>query len=410
MIIVVSNKELNLGSSGNILVVESLLDASKVTGSITAVVIYSSSESTTDFAANFATLKSKNIGSLWYISNQENKDDLVEMSVIGSGGYYIEDEFFLESDDLLESLIGGGGSNQLMEIGGVGVLKDFVDRYLQGTSNQIPKGYLQALKSSVTQISEDYKRKSEQLLVLSEKATSVIEDSSLGLQEQEKERQRLAGILKEIQESMEDTKPQVRGSNVAFFPRVSFLKEKDIVRIKDIGRTPYLFSFVYGFLKYADKVLNKRPKLIVVEPVGNNFESHYSEFNWVTSENHSDRSKYFAEVSFTNYPTTQVLTSFIEDSSKDFFIVLDRTTTSPEHILNTRKTRSVHYAVTGNSIIESLKLKSKNPRMRYFSSAKELSGAEFTIPFFDYPESAFERENLYLTRCGEQYQTLTRKG
>lgn len=409
MIIVVSNKELNLGSSGNILVVESLLDAAKVTGSITAVVIYSSSESTNDFAANFATLKNKDIGSLWYISNPENKDDLIEMSVIGSGGYYIEDEFFLESDDLLESLI-SGGSNQLMEIGGVGVLKDFVDRYLQGTSNQIPKGYLQVLKSAVTQMSDAYKRKSDQLIVLSEKATSVIEDSSLGLQEQEKERKRLAGILQEIQESMEETKAPSRGSNVAFFPRVSFLKEKDIVRIKDIGRTPYLFSFVYGFLKYADKVLNKRPKLIVIEPVGSNFETHYSEFNWVTSENHGDRSKYFAEVSFTNYPTTQVLTSFIEDSAKDFFIVLDRTTTSPDHILNTRKTRSVHYAVTGNSVIESLKLRSKNPRMKYFSSARELAGAEFTIPFFDYPEQAFERENLYLTRCGEQYQTLTRKG
>lgn len=409
MIIVVSNKELNLGSSGNILVVESLLDASKVMGDIAALVIYSSSESTNDFAAHFATLKNKSIGSLWYIANPENKDDLIEMSVIGSGGYYIEDEFFLESDDLLESLI-SGGSNQLMEIGGVGVLKDFVDRYLQGTSNQIPKGYLQVLKSAVTQMSDEYKRKSDQLIILSEKATSVIEDSSLGLQEQEKERKRLAGILKEIQVSMEDTKPQTRGSNVTFFPRVSFLKEKDIVRIKDIGRTPYLFSFVYGFLKYADKVLNKRPKLIVIEPVGTNFETHYSEFNWITSENHTDRSKYFAEVSFTNYPTTQVLTSFIEDSAKDFFIVLDRTTTSPEHILNTRKTRSVHYAVTGNSIIESLKLKSKNPRMKYFSSAKTLEGAEFTIPFFDYPEPAFERENLYLTRCGEQYQTLTRKG
>ena len=410
MIIVVSNKDLNLGSSGNILVVESLLDASKVTGSITAVVIYSSSETTNDFAANFATLKNKNIGSLWYISNPESKDDLIEMSIIGSGGYYIEDEFFLESDDLLESLINGGGSNQLMEIGGVGVLKDFVDRYLQGTDSQIPKGYLQALKSSVAQISDDYKRKSEQLIVLSEKATSVIEDSSLGLQEQERERERLAGLLQEIQENLEETKTPTRGSNVAFFPRVSFVKEKDIVRIKDIGRTPYLFSFAYGFLKYVDKVLNKRPKLIVIEPVGANYENHYSEFNWVTSENHGDRSKYFADVSFTNYPTTQVLTSFIEDSSKDFFIIVDRTTTSPEHILNTRKTRSVHYAVTGNSVIESLKLKSKNPRMKYFSSAKVLEGAEFTIPFFDYPEPAFERENLYLTRCGELYKTLTRKG
>lgn len=59
MIIVVSNKELNLGSNSNILVVESLLDASKVKGNITALVYYSSKESTNEFAASLAALKRK---------------------------------------------------------------------------------------------------------------------------------------------------------------------------------------------------------------------------------------------------------------------------------------------------------------------------------------------------------------
>ena len=117
MIIVVSNKELNLGSNGDILVVESLLDASKVKGNITALVYYSSDESTNEFAASLGTLKEKNVGSIWYISTEENKDPLVEMAVIGSGGYYINDEFFLESAELLESLVLGGGTNEIMEIG-----------------------------------------------------------------------------------------------------------------------------------------------------------------------------------------------------------------------------------------------------------------------------------------------------
>ena len=65
MIIVVSNKELNLGSNGDILVVESLLDASKVKGNITALVYYSSNESTNEFAASLGTLKEKNVGSIW---------------------------------------------------------------------------------------------------------------------------------------------------------------------------------------------------------------------------------------------------------------------------------------------------------------------------------------------------------
>lgn len=409
MIIVVSNKELNLGSNGDILVVESLLDASKVKGNITALVYYSSNESTNEFAASLGTLKEKNVGSIWYISAEEKKDPLVEMAVIGSGGYYINDEFFLESAELLESLVLGGGSNEIMEIGGVGVLKDFATRYLQDGKTQIPKGYLQVLTSAVNQISEDYKRKSEQLLIVSEKATNVIEDSSLGLQEQEKERKKLAKIIESFEESLNQVSVPTRSSSVAFFPTVSYLKERDIVRIKDIGRTPYLFSFVYGFYNYCEKVLNKRPKLIVVEPVGSNFEVQYQNFNWVTSSNHGDLSKYVNSVSFTNYPTTAVLTNFLNDPAKDMFIVLDRTTTSPNHILNSRKTRSVHFAVTGESVIESLKLKSRNPRLKFFSSIRKIDGAEFTIPSLDYPKPTFERENLYLSECGEMYKTLVRK-
>ena len=92
------------------------------------------------------------------------------------------------------------------------------------------------------------------------------------------------------------------------------------------------------------------------------------------------------------------------------FIVLDRTTTYSNHILNSRKTRSVHFAVTGESVIDSLKLKNKNPRLKFFSSIREIEGSEFTIPVLDYPKPTFERENLYLSACGEMYKILVRKG
>ena len=114
----------------------------------------------------------------------------------------------------------------------LGVLKDFATRYLQDGKTQIPKGYLQVLTSAVNQISEDYKRKSEQLLIVSEKATNVIEDSSLGLQEQEKERKKLAKIIESFEESLNQVSVPTRSSSMAFFPTVSYLKERDIVRIK----------------------------------------------------------------------------------------------------------------------------------------------------------------------------------
>lgn len=410
MIVVVSNKELALYDDSDILVVESLLDASKLVGGVDSLVFYSSDESTNDFAANLAVIKSKGLGSLWYISSEETKDDLIEMAIIGNGGFYVKDEFFLESPDLLKSLVAGGSANELAVLGGVGVLKDFTERYLTNTNSQIPKGYLKVLNSAVSQLSEDYKNKSNQLIVLSEKATNVIENTSLGLKEQEKERKNLANMIKELESTIAEATVPSKGSNVTFFPRVSFRKEKDIIRVKDIGRTPYLFSFMYGFLKYCDKVLNKRPKLIVIESVGANFENQYKNYKWITPRTHSDSSKYVGDMIITNYPTTGVITKLLEDTTKDTFIVLDRTTTSKEHILNSRSTRSVHYALSGVSIIENLKMKSLGGKLKYFTAVKEYDGSEFTIPLLDYPQNSFERENLYLEKCGNMYRQLFKKG
>ena len=410
MIVVVSNKALELYGDSDILVVESLLDASRLVGGVDALVYHSSNETTNDFAANLATLKSKSLGSLWYVSSKDNKDDLIEMSIIGNGGFYVDDEFFLESPELIKSLVSGGASNQLVSLGGLGVLKDFTNRYLSDTSTEIPKGYLQVLKSAVSQLSEDYKNKSNQLLVVSEKATNVIENTSLGLKEQERERQNLAQIIADLESSVSDSSVPSKGSNVTFFPRISYRKEKDIIRVKDIGRTPYLFSFIYGFMKYCDKVLNKRPKLIVVETVGSIYEEHYKDFNWITSSNYGDASKYVGDMVITNYPTTGVITKLLEDTTKDTFIVLDRTTTSREHVLNSRSTRSVHYAVSGVSMVDSLKLKNLGSRIKYFTSISSREGAEFTIPTLDYPSNSFERENLYLSRCSSMYRELFKRG
>lgn len=411
MIIVVSDKDLSLVDDSGVLVVDSLSEVKHLVGGITALVYHSSKEDINSFSANLATLKEKGIGSLWYVRSTEEKDVLIEMAIVGSGGYYVEDEFFLDDIELVRSLVGNASSeNQLMSLGGEGVLKDFTERYLSSGDSNIPQGYLKVVSSAISQMTEDYRRKSNQVIVLSEKATEVIENTSLGLQTLSDERENLSKILKELETTLEDTKVPSRGSNVMFFPRVSYRKEKDIIRVKDVGRTPYLFSFMVGMLKYCDKVLNKRPKLIVIEPIGSTLEEIYGAYNWITSSNYSDASKFVGDLVFTNFPTSAVVTKLLEDSTKDTFIVLDRTLTSKEHILNSRTTRSVHYALSGVSSIDTLKLKNLSGRFKYFTSIKERSGSEFTIPVLDYPSSPFERENIYLAQCGNMYKELFKKG
>ena len=413
MIVIVSSKDLDLVEDYDILVVGSLLEATKVVGTISNLIYHESKENTNDFAANLSVLKEKGVGALWYVHDESTKDDLVEMAIIGNGGTYISDEFFLEDVELIKSLVSSKDeAGQLATLGGTGVLNDFLTRYLvEGNDSPIPTNYLKVVNNAVNQINEGYLEKSKQLVVLSEKATEVIEETSLGLRNIEDERKNLAKLLKDIQSSVEETPPQVgRGSSVTFFPRVSFRKEKDIIRVKDIGRTPYLLSFMLGLQVFCERVLNRRPRLIVLEPVGKVYEDMYSKYTWITSSNQRDSARYMQSVIFTNYPTQGVLLKLLEDITYDTCIVLDRTTNSNEHLLNCRATRSVHYALSSPSLVDRLGLKKLSPKFKFFNSVVEEPSAEFTIPALDYPKHRFERENLYLSSCIEMYKLLVKRG
>lgn len=413
MIVIVSSKDLGLVEDYDILVVGSLLEATKVVGTITDLIYHESKENTNEFAANLSTLKDKGVGGLWYVHDEDTKDDLVEMAIIGSGGTYISDEFFLEDTDLVKSLVSSKDENgQLVTLGGMGVLNDFLNRYLvEGDDSPIPTNYLKVVNNAVNQINEGYLEKSKQLVVLSEKATEVIEDTSIGLRNIQDERENLASLLEDIKSSVETAPPQLgRGSSVSFFPRVSFRKEKDIIRVKDIGRTPYLLSFMLGFLIYCERVLNRRPRLIVLEPVGSIYEDMYSDFTWITSSNQRDSAKYLPNVVMTNYPTQGVLLKLLEDITYDTCIVLDRTTNSKEHLLNCKATRSVHYALSSPSLVDRLGLKKLSPKFKFFNSTVSDSSAEFTIPVLSYPKNRFERENLYLSSCIDMYKLLVKRG
>ena len=413
MIVIVSSKDLDLVEDYDILVVGSLLEATKVVGTISNLIYHESKENTNDFAANLSVLKEKGVGALWYVHDESTKDDLVEMAIIGNGGTYISDEFFLEDVELIKSLVSSKDeAGQLATLGGTGVLNDFLTRYLvEGNDSPIPTNYLKVVNNAVNQINEGYLEKSKQLVVLSEKATEVIEETSLGLRNIEDERKNLAKLLKDIQSSVEETPPQVgRGSSVTFFPRVSFRKEKDIIRVKDIGRTPYLLSFMLGLQVFCERVLNRRPRLIVLEPVGKVYEDMYSKYTWITSSNQRDSARYMQSVIFTNYPTQGVLLKLLEDITYDTCIVLDRTANSNEHLLNCRATRSVHYALSSPSLVDRLGLKKLSPKFKFFNSVVEEPSAEFTIPALDYPKHRFERENLYLSSCIEMYKLLVKRG
>ena len=189
--------------------------------------------------------------------------------------------------------------------------------------------------------------------------------------------------------------------SLLFFPQISYMKEKKIIRIKEIGNFKYLISFALGLRLYLENIRNLRPKLIVVDAVGEMLEERYSEFSWVNQYRVRDRKYFYNSVVFTNCPNKDVLFTLLDDTDYDTFIVIDRTKNSKSHILNSKG--SLFYAVGSESSIEKFKL----PVKSCISNMKLFKGCLFEVGFdSDYPEGKSMRERFYLTKYNKSYSML----
>lgn len=402
-IIVTKNK---VDYSGSFLKVMKLEDVEGIVGTIDVLVYNNSNESSESKITYLGKLKDR-VNKMLYICNEKNTDVAVKMMVIGSDGKYFDDEFFLESSTELNNLINSLDEvTQLAELGGVNVLSDFFNRYLKNGSSSFNSNYLAVVKEAVNNLLEEYNQKNFEIVQMSETATDIFSNTSALLVSMRKEKESMQKIVSKMAEAAKESSnsPKVSGVGPAilFYPRVNYMKEKSIIRIKDIDNCKFIMSFVLGLRIYLESVKNVRPKVIVIEPVGGVFEEIYKGYPWVKTSTHKSLSNYYNKVVFTNYPTKDVLSRLLDDTDYDVFIVLDRTVSDKQHILNS-KGPSVKYGIGGESAIDKFKLSMKC----CFSSIFEIPGVMFTIPVYpDYPKEKSARERFYISELTKEYDKL----
>ena len=370
--------------------------------------VYNKSPETQDQKVEYLTKLRERVGTLVYVRNKENMEQAIQLIVVGSDGKYVDDEFFLESSEELDGLITSLDEvTAIVSLGGVSVLSDFFNRYLKEGSSGFNANYLKVVKNAVQEMIAGYRQKDMEIVQLSTTATEIFSNSTEILAKIRAEQAKLQESVLKLEDSRDVSVPAmgVGIPSMVFFPTVSYLKDKNIIRVKDIGNCSYLTSFMIGFRLYLEKVKYARPKLIFIVPVGVQYEKLYSDFNWVTSSNHRAMSGYYNPVVFTNYPTKDVITRLLDDADYDTFIVIDRLLSSNTHILKSRGL-DVKYAVNGVNVLDKFKLKAS----QCFSSIRELKGGLFTIPVYpDYPQDIDQRERLYMRNCEAFYEILSIK-
>lgn len=402
-IIVTSNKV----EYANFMKVKTLQEVFGIVGSIDFLVYHKSSETQEQKVDCLTRLKDK-AKKLVYVRDKSSLEQAVQMIVVGSEGKYIDDEFFLENSEELNRLVLNLDEvTDIVQLGGEPVLNDFFNRYLKEGSSGFNSSYLAVVKEAVQNMLADYRQKDMQLIQMSTTATEIFTNTAEIISKVKTEQQRMKEAISQLEEAKESGDLGKVASfsgipSVVFFPIVSYMKERNIIRIKDVGGSSFLTSFMLGFREYLEDIKYVRPKLIFIEPVGKQSETQYQEYNWVTQQTQKSMAGYYNSVVFTNYPSKEVLSKLLDDMNYDTFIVVDRLKTSKDHILNS-KGCSVRYAVNGNSVVKKFNLKVSD----CFSSIKEINGDLFTIPVFqDYPEDRSKRIDIYLRNCKLFYETL----
>lgn len=407
MIIVVS-KNKGLERDG-ILRVETLREATLIVGRIDCLVYHKSNETPEDKVTYLTEMKDKT-SKIIYICNEKDTDIVVKMFITGVNGKYFDDEFFIEDSGELVNLVNSLDEvTEVAELGGVSVLSDFLNRYLKNGSSNFSSNYLMVVKEAVQNLMMEYNQKNFELLQMSENATELFANTAEVLSAMKKEHGEMQKTMKKLESDLKknvslrseiqpvgNTRP-----SLLFFPQISYMKEKKIIRIKEIGNFKYLISFALGLRLYLENIRNLRPKLIVVDSVGEMLEERYSEFSWVNQYRVRDRKYFYNSVVFTNCPNKDVLFTLLDDTDYDTFIVIDRTKNSKSHILNSKG--SLFYAVGSESSIEKFKL----PVKSCISNMKLFKGCLFEVGFdSDYPEGKSMRERFYLTKYNKSYSML----
>ena len=407
MNILVADRNLNCNG---FLRLSSLQDAADTKGSIDFLV-YNRSNETSENKVMYLNALHERSGTIVYICDKDHTEEVIKMLVIGYGGKYFDDEYFLSGDELINMMRSLGEVTQLVQIGGVSVLSDFLKRYLDTGSTSFSKMYLMSVKEAVHDLVEDYNKKNLEMIRMSESATELFTSTSEVLENMRTEHDELQKLVLKMEREIKKVSvlPEVtktstaptRSNSIVFFPRVAYLKERNILRIKELGSTRYLTSFVLGLRNYLENIKNVRPKLIIIEPISFFYEEYYSEFNWINQNNTKNRKLFYNNVVFTNCPTKEVLTTLLDDTEYDTFIVVDRLKEEKEHILNSKGKR--YYAIGSPGILEKFKI----PPRDSFTSIENLEGVLFQIKSdSDYPTEKVFRERYYLNNYGYAYDLL----
>lgn len=421
---IVTTNTIDYGS--NWLKTEDVASLLNIKGSIEVLVFNDSRESDTE-VLNYLLKFSQRYKSckIIYVRDPDRTVKKIEVLVTGGcKGYYIEDEFYISDSNELDNLINdlaviyedSGLVNQEVLEGFIKKVKD---------KNVLPKEYLAVIGKATTDIADAYTKKNLALRQTAEVGAELFKETSSVVESMQRETKNLQKKVEELQKNIngniavatanDSGRSPISSSNqlLNLYPSILTIINKKVIRIKELDRCRYSLSFFLGLRTYLSDKVYQSTKLIVLEHATNRIaEEKYSNMAWVNTETKNNRQAWqLKDVVFVNVVVLDVIKCLIsEDTVHQYFIVLDRTNTRKEHLINSAG--SVLYGVNSYSTLKNLSFEGKD----FFTSVEPIQlprksviadKCKFVIPHFDnYPSDANSRVGMYLNECSDMYEKI----
>lgn len=392
----------------NFVLTDSLKKVREMPG-VTTLILNDCVEGEFDIGVFISEFHKSGIGQFIYIN--ENPSTTVKMVIKGVNGYYVEDEFYLQDEEELMSLLEELGldensDNYSLASSNIKVVSDFIQAFARGEDKIKAPLYLEQVSSAVNELVEINHNQELQITAMGTSALEVFEKASSIIKTLDTQRRTIEKQLQELEDSQNSTPSRVNLSNsLMFWQPYRYVGNTKILLIRELSACRYLTSFTLGYLHHLHYEMNKRVKLVICRQKAQGLALRYNHemFTFINSDNANMSSLYDSEIIVTDSPKKEIMKDLLSKPC-DLIIVLDRLFGNMD-IVSGKITAKVN-AISGRGDLQRFHVKAEDCIFSV-TGVKNSFCNLFTIK--DFPDEVDARYAYYNQTFAESYKKFDKK-
>lgn len=372
---------------------------------VTEVVVHTMDEKPFQAGLDISELN-KQRETLRIVYLNDNPQSMLQIIINGIGGTCIDDLFYFDSVEDLNSLFDEFAIVNPQEAaiqGNIGILQGFIEEFAR-TNGDVSQFYITRAQNALVQLRNDTNIQIQQVKEVGGTAIEVLGNASEYLSKMTEQHKMLQKQIEALELSANSPRNTFGGGAAgAFFPTVrlstSALAMCKVLFIREYSHCRYLTSLLIAYRYYLQYCKNKRVKLVFAVPRGQGIASKYDFATMITLESMRETSLYAGSILAVNVPQKVVIERIFgkDGGNNDIVIFVDRLYAGNDIIQGDSMNFKKLCAVSGNSDIKRYNLRVQNCIMTQVG----MSGKEFCcIPHFkSFPASEERRLSTYQQMC-----------